>query len=825
MAFFERARLLRRPRFALILLIVSVLLVNSATLTAQDTDAISAAALQQSVDNLFDEDTVLPPFLQRVAAEYSGLSAQNAAAQDASGAVRLGVVNNGSLIVEVFTDGDPDTVLAALQAIGLRNGGVYLNWVSGTLDAAQLPLLDAIPGIISVDTNIALRSAGLTTSQADGVLNADDVRNTFGLDGTGVTIGVMSDSFNCYAAVNDTPDASDDVASGDLPAGIEVVQEFDDCFSGVDEGRAMMQLIHDLAPGADLKFHTAFGGEPVFASGIEDLVNAGADIIVDDVINTSEAMFQDDLVARAAEDAVAQGVPFFSSAGNFADASFETTFNDSGSNYEINAPFSFDTFDCNNGTYRLHDFQQGFGTDLFMRIDYDAFVRLAIQWDVPHLDANGNPFPNPTGLQAFLFSSDPGIRSTYAPVACGFFLNDEENSLSMFIPEFSELSSSGTRYLAFGYRAGTTPPTFIKYINFDTPFTSTEYTEQKGTIFGHSNAANVAAVGAANFYTPTFPAEYTSVGGTPILFRQDGTRLPQPFVREQPRFTAIDDTNTTFFPRDGAGNPLDIPEDDDTFPNFPGTSAAAPHAAAVAALIKQCDPSLGPAQIYSIMQNTATDLTFFRPGINSTGYDSVTGSGLIDAQAALNSAADFNTVIRGNGLEIADGTTTTSTATGTDLGAVQPGSATAESLFTINNETTNCGFLELTGERRVVFNGPNPGDFKISTFQDPGNGQIVTLGIQFEPQGLGFGHRSTSITIENNDPDKPAYTFTVSGFVPGPDADVNNDTRITPADAIAVLNRIGGNELDPYDIDGDGQITQTDVELVIVGIGTTFPVE
>ncbi|MEO1441525.1 MAG: dockerin type I domain-containing protein [Chloroflexota bacterium] len=54
---------------------------------------------------------------------------------------------------------------------------------------------------------------------------------------------------------------------------------------------------------------------------------------------------------------------------------------------------------------------------------------------------------------------------------------------------------------------------------------------------------------------------------------------------------------------------------------------------------------------------------------------------------------------------------------------------------------------------------------------------------------------------------------------------MNNDTRITPADAIAVLNRIGGNELDPYDIDGDGQITQTDVELVIVGIGTTFPVE
>jgi hypothetical protein len=70
------------------------------------------------------------------------------------------------------------------------------------------------------------------------------------------------------------------------------------CPTAIDEGRAMMQLITDLAPGADQAFHTAFGGQAAFAQGILDLANAGCRIIVDDILYLAEPMFQDGIIAQ-----------------------------------------------------------------------------------------------------------------------------------------------------------------------------------------------------------------------------------------------------------------------------------------------------------------------------------------------------------------------------------------------------------------------------------------------------------------------------------------------------------------------------------------------
>ncbi len=89
-----------------------------------------------------------------------------------------------------------------------------------------------------------------------------------------------------------------------------------------------MQLAYDIAPGASLAFATAFTGEAGFAQNIRDLANpskGNADVIVDDVFYFAEPFFQDGIVAQAVDDVSAAGVPYFSSAGNSADKSFEST--------------------------------------------------------------------------------------------------------------------------------------------------------------------------------------------------------------------------------------------------------------------------------------------------------------------------------------------------------------------------------------------------------------------------------------------------------------------------------------------------------------------
>jgi hypothetical protein len=90
---------------------------------------------------------------------------------------------------------------------------------------------------------------------------------------------------------------------------------------------------------------------------------------------------------------------------------------------------------------------------------------------------------------------------------------------------------------------------------------------------------------------------------------------------DKPEIVAPDGTNTTFFS-------ADIPQDADTFPNFFGTSAAAPHAAAVAALLLESVPTSTPSSVYTALESTAIDM-------GPVGFDNDSGFGLIQADLAL----------------------------------------------------------------------------------------------------------------------------------------------------------------------------------------------
>src|SRR5262245_19263292 len=163
------------------------------------------------------------------------------------------------------------------------------------------------------------RRTGSVTSAGDTVMRADLVRTTLGVTGKGVKVGIIADSL-C--------DPAPSINSGDLPATITIVNGQDGCAApdARDEGRALAEIIHDLAPGADLLFRTGFPTSLDFIAAVRELTAAGAQVIVDDIGFFNEPIFEDGPVAQAVRQAIQQGVVFVSAAGNDAQRHYQSLF-------------------------------------------------------------------------------------------------------------------------------------------------------------------------------------------------------------------------------------------------------------------------------------------------------------------------------------------------------------------------------------------------------------------------------------------------------------------------------------------------------------------
>ncbi|HMH89252.1 MAG TPA: S8 family serine peptidase, partial [Steroidobacteraceae bacterium] len=199
-----------------------------------------------------------------------------------------------------------------------------------------------------------------------------------------------------------------------------------------------------------------------------------------------------------------------------------------------------------------------------------------------------------------------------------------------------------------GLAGGTAAPGRIKVVVEDDGAGSkiTQFATNSGTIQGHPGAAGAAAVGAAFFAnTPSCGFEpllelFSSAGGDPILFDVNGTRLPAPGVmRQKPDFVGPDGGNNTFLgftlADGGITDSSTVTEcfNNASFPNFFGTSAAAPHVASIAALFLQANPTLTPAEIVGFMQSTAVPME-----VSTSGPvpNVAAGYGLVQANLAAN---------------------------------------------------------------------------------------------------------------------------------------------------------------------------------------------
>ena len=577
--------------------------------------------------------------------------------------------------IDAITTGDPQALLSNLQQLGLRDSSVYANDVGGWLPVDQIANLSAVIGLHSARAAMPRTRAAVAT-QGDFAARSDLIRTAWpSLTGSGVTVGVLSDSFNCYAiyaspgsgvpasgtngyAPNGfTATYSDDQTSGALPAGVNVVGEANclsygapDQLPFTDEGRAILQIIHAVAPGAGLAFHTADPTEAAFATGIVALQQAGAKVIDDDVGYADEPVFQDGLVAEAVNQVASAGVVYFSSAGNEGTNSYENT-----------AP----VFSTVSGSEKLLNFDTSGKTNTttlpltIPKLFPGEFIFLVVEWDQPYVTGAPTSGGATSSIDFCVTGTAGGQDQTFNypagnPATCSGPLTLGKDPYQILIVGNLANASGNTAQenigITIGLASGPAPGRIKFLLEADgAPATINAFRTNSPTLQGHPSSTSAAAVGAAFYYlTPqcgTSPAQlepYSSVGGDPILFDDTGKPISSPQPRQKPDFVGPDGVNTTFLGGtlafQGFSNdqvPTSITQCQNTvvsgtkyYPNFFGTSAAAPHAAATAALMLQANPGVTAAQIFAALRNSAAAMAQPIPNF-STGY------GFMQADKAL----------------------------------------------------------------------------------------------------------------------------------------------------------------------------------------------
>ena len=475
--------------------------------------------------------------------------------------------------------------------------------IVGWLTLAKIEELARLPAIFQIRlVDLPMSNIGFVTSAGDAIHRAPLVRSLAGIDGIGQTVGIIS------TGVDHLADAQ---SSGDVPDFINVINNRFGCIGRgtdcgcpdgdigcdvKDEGTAMLEIVHDMVPGANLAFADFGSSRADFADNILRLAAVGSTVIVDDIGWFTSPIYEDGIIAQTVNNVVnTDDIVYVSAAGNQARTSYEANFFDLDGN-------------------RLHDFDTAGGNEsLPITLRGERTLFACLHWNNRYGQARDDYdfFLFNAELNTILAASTNAQNGTGDPIECLVYENPTANviSLNLVVEKFAGAEREFTIVFS-GFARGQ------------------DYVSPTGAVKGHHAAERCLAIGAIPANDPGNDdiASFSSHGPSRI-YSYDANGNPVSFVdRDKPDLVAIDRVRITGAGQFGFQDP---PNSGRWF--FSGTSAAAPHVAAIAAMVRAANPSLSAVQVGQILKDSAVDL-------GSPNFDFIYGHGRTDVFAAVSLA-------------------------------------------------------------------------------------------------------------------------------------------------------------------------------------------
>ena len=478
-------------------------------------------------------------------------------------------------------DKDPEVLVSArltgsdvISQVTSRFSDFYVDTeykkIEGWVSLSSLSSLAQMMEVSRLQTILPPKTSSIVTP-GDILHRSMEFRNMSGFSGSDIRVGVISDGVTHLDVA---------IAAGELPESVVVLKDS----VGGDEGTAMLEIIHDIAPEAELYFHDRGTSPIAFVKAMDTLIQAGCQVICDDIIYV-EPFFEDGYIAENVRDRIlTYDIVYVTAAGNAAQGHYQSEFN---------------------GTkvrgYKWHSFSKERETtytgmedarSLYFTIPPYGAGHVVLQWDDPFLQSANN-------YDLFLFDSEGYEIARSVNVQDG---DDDPIEWCRFVNTENKPEQVQVRVVQ---AEGVDKEIEIYVLPLYDEMITTDPHTISDSIYAQQAVPEVICVGAADMGKDgsVTVESFSSQGPVSI-------RYPQVDSRKKPDVVAIN--------RVLVSNISSSPY------VFTGTSASAPHIAGICADIMSVYPYADSSAIRAALLASATD-------IGPPGWDPASGYGLPDA--------------------------------------------------------------------------------------------------------------------------------------------------------------------------------------------------